>query len=297
MKNLRAYFELRDSLVTFLHQDVGTGDVTSESVLPSDLFARAQIICKSDKSAIVAGLEEAGILFDICNCRVQTLVRDGSIVENGSVVMNISGRALAILKAERTALNLIMRMSGIATETRKLVDIVGKVNRSIKVACTRKTAPGLRSFDKKAVVLGGGITHRNKLDEMVLIKDNHLVLAYSIEQAIGQAREKMNGSSLLECEVKNLAEMAYAVKAGSNIIMLDNFSLDQAKVAMAEIKKIGGRKSIKVEISGGISPQNIADYAKLQPDIISLGYLTHSSTAIDFSLEIKNNRLPVVLAY
>ena len=291
MKNLQAYFELRDSLVSFLQQDVGTGDVTSESVLPPNLSARAQIICKSDKSAIVAGLEEAGILFDICNCNVQTLVRDGSSVENGNIVMNISGRALAILKAERTALNLIMRMSGIATETRKLVDMVGKVDRSIKVACTRKTAPGLRSFDKKAVVLGGGITHRNKLDDMVLIKDNHLVLAYSIEQAIGQAREKMNGSLLLECEVKNLAEMVCAVKAGSDIIMLDNFSQDQAKVAMAEIKKMGVRKSIQVEISGRIGPQNIADYAKLQPDIISLGYLTHSSTAIDFSLEIKSNRL------
>jgi nicotinate-nucleotide pyrophosphorylase (carboxylating) len=291
MKNLQAYFELRDSLVSFLQQDVGTGDVTSESVLPPDLSARAQIICKSDKSAIVAGLEEAGILFDICNCRVQTLVRDGSSVENGNIVMNISGRALAILKAERTALNLIMRMSGIATETRKLVDMVGKVDRSIKVACTWKTAPGLRSFDKKAVVLGGGITHRNKLDDMVLIKDNHLVLAYSIEQAIGQAREKMNGSLLLECEVKNLAEMVCAVSAGSDIIMLDNFSLEQAKVAMAEIKKMGVRKSIKVEISGRIGPQNIADYGKLQPDIISLGYLTHSSTAIDFSLDIKSNRL------
>ena len=290
MYNLQAYFELRDSLVNFLGQDVGTGDVTSEIVLPPDLFAHAEITCKSDKSPIVAGLEEAGILFDICNCRVQTLARDGCQVQNGTIVMNISGKALAILKAERTALNLIMRMSGIATETRKLLEMVGKVNRSIKVACTRKTAPGLRSFDKKAVVLGGGIAHRNKLDEMVMIKDNHLVLARSIEQAIGQARKKMNGSSKLECEVKNLAEMVCALKAGSDIIMLDNFSLDQAKAAMAEIKKIGGHRRIKVEISGGIGPQNIADYAKLQPDIISLGYLTHSLTAIDFSLEIKKNR-------
>jgi len=289
MYNLQDYFEIRESLVNFLGQDVGMGDVTSEIVLPPDLCAHAEIICKSDKPAIVAGLEEAGILFDTCNCRVQTLVGDGCHVQNGNIVMNISGRALAILKAERTALNLIMRMSGIATETRRLVDMVAKVNRSIKVACTRKTAPGLRSFDKKAVVLGGGMAHRNKLDEMVLIKDNHLVLSRSIKQAIGQARKKMNGSSLLECEVKNLAEMVCAIKAGSDIIMLDNFSLDQAKAAMTEIKKIGGRRRIKVEISGGIDPQNIVDYAKLHPDIISLGCLTHSPTAIDFSLEIKKN--------
>jgi nicotinate-nucleotide pyrophosphorylase (carboxylating) len=289
MKNLRAYFELRDSLVTFLHQDVGTGDVTSESVLPSDLFARAQIICKSDKSAIVAGLEEAGILFDICNCRVETLVRDGSIVENGSVVMNISGRALAILQAERTALNLIMRMSGIATETRKLVEMVGKINRSIKVACTRKTAPGLRYFDKKAVLLGGGVTHRIRLDDMALIKDNHLVLSDSIEQAIRLTREKINGCLLLECEVKNLAEMVSAVRAGSDIVMLDNFSPKQAKDAITQIRKMGLRKKVKIEISGRIDPHNIADYARLQPDIISLGYITHSPKAIDYSLEIMSN--------
>jgi nicotinate-nucleotide pyrophosphorylase (carboxylating) len=289
MKNLRAYLEVRESLISFLQQDVGTGDVTSESVLSPDLYACAQIICKSGKSAIIAGLEEAGILFDIYRCRVQTLVTDGSRVENGSIVMNISGRALAILQAERTALNLIMRMSGIATETRKLVEMVGKINRSIKVACTRKTAPGLRAFDKKAVLLGGGVTHRIRLDDMALIKDNHLVLADSIEQSIRLAREKINGCLLLECEVKNLAEMVSAVRAGSDIVMLDNFSPKQAKDAITKIRKMGVRKKVKVEISGRIDPHNIADYAKLQPDIISLGYLTHSPKAIDYSLEIMSN--------
>lgn len=203
--------------------------------------------------------------------------------------MNISGRALAILQAERTALNLIMRMSGIATETRKLVETVGKINRSIKVACTRKTAPGLRSFDKKAVLLGGGVTHRIRLDDMALIKDNHLVLADSIEQPIRLAREKINGCLLLECEVKNLAEMVSAVRAGSDIVMLDNFSPKQAKDAIAQIRKMGVRKKVKVEISGRIDPHNIADYARLQPDIISLGYITHSPKAIDYSLEIMSN--------
>ena len=286
MENLQAYLEVRKSLIDFLQQDVGTGDVTSESVLSPNLSACAQIICKSGKSAVVAGLEEAGMLFDICKCRFGTLVTDGSPGENGSIVMNVSGRALAILKAERTALNLIMRMSGIATETRRLVDLVGKVDRSIKVASTRKTAPGLRYFDKKAVVLGGGVTHRIQLDDMVLIKDNHLALAESIEQSIGLARQKTNGCLLLECEVKNLGELVSAIKAGSDIVMLDNFSLEQAKAGMAEIRKMGLRKNVKVEISGRIDQQNISSYAKLQPDIISLGYLTHSPKAIDFSLEI-----------
>jgi nicotinate-nucleotide pyrophosphorylase (carboxylating) len=286
MENLRAYFEVRKSLIGFLQQDLGTGDVTSESVITPNLYARAQIICKSGKSAVVAGLEEAGILFDICKCRVQALVTDGSQVENGSRVMSISGKALHILKAERTALNLIMRMSGIATETRRLVELVEKVNRSIKVACTRKTAPGLRYFDKKAVVLGGGVTHRIQLDDMVLIKDNHLALADSIEKSIGLARQKTNGCLLLECEVKNLGELVSAVKAGSDIVMLDNFSLEQARAGMAKIRKMGLREKVKVEISGRIDPQNISSYAKLRPDIISLGYLTHSPNAIDFSLEI-----------
>ena len=286
MENLQAYLEVRNSLIGFLRQDFGTRDVTSESVITPNLSACGQIICKSGKSAVVAGLEEAGILFDICKCRVQTLVIDGSQVENGSKVMNISGTAFAILKAERTALNLIMRMSGIATETRRLVDLVGKVDRSIKVASTRKTAPGLRYFDKKAVVLGGGVTHRIQLDDMVLIKDNHLALAESIEQSIGLARQKTNGCLLLECEVKNLGELVSAIKAGSDIVMLDNFSLEQAKAGMAKIRKMGLRKNVKVEISGRIDQQNISSYAKLQPDIISLGYLTHSPKAIDFSLEI-----------
>jgi len=290
MENLRANLEVRKSLIDFLEQDVGTGDVTSESVVSPNLYVLAQIICKSGTSAVVAGLEEAGILFDICKCKVQTPVTDGSQVENGSIVMNISGSAVAILKAERTALNLVMRMSGIATETRRLVELVGKVNRSIKVACTRKTAPGLRYFDKKAVALGGGVTHRTKLDEMVLLKDNHLVLADTIEQSIRLARQKNNECLLLECEVKNLAELVSAIKAGSDIVMLDNFSLDQAKAGMDKIRKMGLRKNVKIEISGRIDPQNITNYARLQPDIISIGYLTHSPNAIDFSLEIISSR-------
>jgi len=133
------------------------------------------------------------------------------------------------------------------------------------------------------------VTHRIKLDDMALIKDNHLVLADSIEQSIRLAREKINGCLLLECEVKNLAEMVSAVRAGSDIIMLDNFSPKQAKAAITQIRKMGVRKKVKVEISGRIDPHNIADYAKLQPDIISLGYLTHSPKAIDYSLEIMSN--------
>jgi nicotinate-nucleotide pyrophosphorylase (carboxylating) len=286
MKNLRTLLQTRESLVSFLLEDVGSGDVTSKNILPRDLCVRAQILCKSESPAIVAGLEEADVLFDICNCRVRNSVTDGSRVVNGDVVMNICGSSLSIFLAERTALNVIMRMSGIATETRRLVETVRAVDTSIKIAPTRKTAPGLRSFDKRAVTLGGGILHRSRLDEMVLIKGNHLTCCKSLQQSIKAAKGKIGGSLLLECEVQNISEAVNAANTGADVIMLDNFSPEQAKIAVREIKRIGSREKIKIEISGNIGPNNILDYAEARPDVISLGYLTHSSRAVDFSLRI-----------
>lgn len=288
MKNLRALLQSRETLSSFLLEDVGAGDVTSKSILSRDLFVRAQILCKSERPAIVAGLEEASALFDICNCRVKNSVTDGSRVIKGDVVMNISGSAPSVLLAERTALNVIMRMSGIATETRRLVETVRLVDKSIKIASTRKTAPGLRPFDKRAVKLGGGILHRSRLDEMVLIKGNHLAFRTSLQHSIKTAKGKIRGSLLLECEVQNISEAVKAANAGADVIMLDNFSPEEAKIAVREIKRMGAREKIKIEISGNIGPHNILDYAEAKPDIISLGYLTHSPRATDFSLQVLN---------
>ena len=181
-----------------------------------------------------------------------------------------------------------MRMSGIATETRRLVETVRLVDMSIKIASTRKTAPGLRPFDKRAVKLGGGILHRSRLDEMVLIKGNHLAFRTSLQHSIKTAKGKIRGSLLLECEVQNISEAVKAANAGADVIMLDNFSPEEAKIAVREIKKMGAREKIKIEISGNIGPHNILDYAEAKPDVISLGYLTHSPRAIDFSLQVLN---------
>ncbi|MBV9178042.1 MAG: carboxylating nicotinate-nucleotide diphosphorylase [Nitrososphaeraceae archaeon] len=286
MGNLQAYFNVRESLINFLIEDIGTGDITSNTTLSPSTFARAQIVCKTEDTAMVCGLKEAGMIFDICDCRNRTLVKDGTIVEKQTIVMDITGKALSILKAERTALNLIMRMSGIATETRKFVDAVNHYKGSIRIACTRKTVPGLRFFDKKAVSIGGGDTHRMALDDMVLIKDNHIFFSESVEKSVKLARQNVGSSVRVECEVTTLDSAIAAINAGADIIMLDNFSPSDVSRTIKEITKKGIRKRAKLEISGGISLQNVKSYAKSRPDIISIGRLTHSPEAINFSLEM-----------
>jgi nicotinate-nucleotide pyrophosphorylase (carboxylating) len=281
MDDLQTFLKVREMLANFLQEDVGAGDITSNNTIPRSFVAKAKIVCKSH-SAIVCGLEEASILFDICGCKSQILVDDGSKVMKGMVVMTVSGDPRSILKAERTALNLIMRMSGIGTETRR----VSKLARDVTILATRKTAPGLRYFDKKAVVLGGGATHRMRLDEMVLVKDNHLALAGDVEKCVRLAKKNVGSSIKVECEARNKEEALAAISAGSDIVMLDNFTPKQAQDTIRQIAKIGLRGRVKIELSGGINKKNIKQYARAKPDFISLGYITHSIKAIDFSLEI-----------
>ena len=284
-RDLNQYFNLRESLVRFIREDIGQGDLTSQYTVKKDLKSSSQIICKSE-IAVVAGLEEAKIIFEICNCDSKALVNDGDIVKRGIRVMKINGNTRAILKAERTALNLIMRMSGIATDTKKFVDIVKTVSKDIKVMGTRKTAPGLRYFDKKSIILGGGHSHRNTLDELILIKDNHLAVTTSIQSAITNARLKAGRNMMIECEVSNTKSSIEAIKSGADIIMLDNFTPEMAQKTISYLRKSGLREKVLIEISGGVNISNIKDYALALPDIISIGSLTHSSNSIDFSMKI-----------
>jgi nicotinate-nucleotide pyrophosphorylase (carboxylating) len=281
MDDLQTFLKVREMLANFLEEDIGTGDITSDNTIPNGLAAKAGIVCKS-RSAIVCGLEEASILFDICGCKCQILVTDGSKVIKGMVVMKVSGDGRSLLKGERTALNLIMRMSGIGTETRQLSDLAGGVT----ILATRKTAPGLRYFDKKAVVLGGGASHRMRLDQMMLVKDNHLALAGDVEKCIRFAKKNIGSSVKVECEARNKKEALAAIRAGSDIVMLDNFTPKQAQDTISHIAKIGLRRRVKIELSGGINKKNIKQYARCKPDFISVGYITHSIKAIDFSLEL-----------
>jgi nicotinate-nucleotide pyrophosphorylase (carboxylating) len=285
-KDLNQYFSLRESLIRFLREDVGQGDLTSEYVVDKDLKSSSFIICKSEL-AVVAGLEEAQIIFDMCKCDSKVQVKDGDVVKDGYKVMTIKGRARSILKAERTALNLIMRMSGIATDTKKFVDIVRTISKDIRITGTRKTAPGLRFFDKKSIELGGGYAHRNALDEMILIKDNHLAVTNSIREAISMARQKVGKKIMIECEVSDTNSSVEAIKSGADIIMLDNFSPQQAQETISYLTKSDLRKKIFVEISGGVNLSNIKEYANALPDMISVGSLTHSSKSVDFSMEME----------
>ncbi|HKY11013.1 MAG TPA: carboxylating nicotinate-nucleotide diphosphorylase [Nitrososphaera sp.] len=281
MDDLQTFLNIREILVKFLQEDVGAGDITSDNIIRADMEAKAEIVCKS-RFAIVCGLEEASMLFDICGCKSEILVKDGSKVVKGAVVMNVSGYARAILKAERTVLNIIMRMSGIATETRRMVDLA----KGVTILATRKTAPGLRYFDKKAVVLGGGATHRMRLDDMVLIKDNHLVLVSDLGKCIRLAKKNVGSSIKVECEVRTKEEALAAVAAEADTVMLDNFTPKQAQQTIRQIRRMGLRNKVKIELSGGINQNNIRQYSRTKPDFISLGYITHSSKTIDFSLEI-----------
>jgi nicotinate-nucleotide pyrophosphorylase (carboxylating) len=286
MKKLTDHFKLRKSVIYFLHEDIGTGDITSENLENSDKSVTATIIFKSDFIGIICGIEEVQELFDICNFNSTQYRLDGNKIRPKANIMEINGAAKDVLKAERIALNLLMRMSGIATATRKFVDIVHQIDPHISIASTRKTAPGLRLFDKKAVVIGGGISHRIRLDDMVLIKDNHIAVDKSIRKLIPLLREKVGSSIKIECEVKNGQEAIEAIEAGANIIMLDNFSILEAKNTLVKLIDEGLRNLVKIEVSGGVTLDNIVNYAQLKPDIISIGYLTHSAPSLDFSLKI-----------
>lgn len=288
--SFRNYLDERKALLNFLREDIGRGDITSNSVLKPNLLASSTILCKDSEQAVVAGLREVGIVFDLCKCSCTALVDDGSMVSRGNEVMRIKGRARDILKAERTALNLLMRMSGIATETKKFVEVVKKISKDIEIAGTRKTAPGLRSFDKKAIKIGGGRTHRNSLDEMVLIKDNHLVLTGSIGESISSAKKLVGNNIKVECEVTDLQSAIEAINFGADVIMLDNFSPQEVENATRVLKELGLRQKCLLEISGGISLANVSQFAKSNPDIISVGSLTHSVKSVDFSLEVDSCR-------
>ena len=269
----------------FLREDLGFGDITSESLIDSELEGVALIICRED--AVIAGLEETSILFSLLGCRAKQLVHDGEVVKKDKVLLEIRGHVRSILLGERTALNLLMRMSGIATATKTAVEKAESTNTRIRVAATRKTVPGLRLFDKKAVALGGGDTHRLRLDDCVLVKNNHVSIIGSVSEAVNRAREKASFSKKVEVEVDSMKQAIDAAEAGADIIMLDNFSPDRILKIIERLEEMGLRRNLLIESSGGITLENIKEYAATGVDIISLGSLTHSVRAINMNLRIK----------
>jgi nicotinate-nucleotide pyrophosphorylase (carboxylating) len=275
---------LEEKLKQLLAEDVGQGDVTSAAVVPAGLTVEAAVVAK--EAGIAAGIEETAILAESLGLSVKAEVADGEKIRNKQIIMKISGNAQIILSAERTMLNLLSRMSGIATATRRLTEKLRKAKSTAKIAATRKTAPGLGYLDKKAVLVGGGDPHRLRLDDMVLVKDNHIAIAGSVENAVKRAKQNASSSKKIEVEVTSAADALKAAEADADIIMLDNFSPKQIREAVKALKKAGFFGKILLEVSGGITEQNLLEYASAQVNIISMGELTHSVKALDVSLEI-----------
>jgi nicotinate-nucleotide pyrophosphorylase (carboxylating) len=275
---------LEEKLRSMLNEDLGQGDITSSLIIPANLTVKAEIIAKN--SGIAAGIEEATVLLESLGLKIEAAIEDGSRIKKGQVLMKISGDVRTILSVERTLLNVLSRMCGIATATWKIVEELKKKGLKTIVACTRKTAPGLLYFDKKAVLIGGGDTHRVHLDDMVLIKDNHVAVVGSVEKAVRKAREKASFSKKIEVEVADAEDALVAAKAGTDLIMLDNFPLKKLKGTVELLRKKGFYGRVLLEASGGITEGNVAEFASTGVDIVSLGEITHSSRAFDLSLEI-----------
>jgi nicotinate-nucleotide pyrophosphorylase (carboxylating) len=271
-----------DDLLNFIREDAPFGDVTSEAVIPD---IECQAIISIEEPAVVAGLEEASALFRYFEVTVKQAVYDGSFVNRGDTLLTLQGPAKKILLVERTALNIIGRMSGIASATRHLVDLVHHVNPACRVSATRKTCPGSRELDKKAVTLGGGTPHRMNLSDGLLIKDNHLALV-SLNDAITRAKSRAM-TRRVEVEVETSGDAVLAAQAGSDVILFDNMDPQQVEESLNALIKHGLRDRVTIELSGGIDADTIREYANLGVDVISIGALTHSVKNIPVHLGIR----------
>ena len=270
-------------------EDIGYGDITTNALIDSKQEAEGRVVCQ--ESAIVAGIEEALFLLELTGCQGTAKARDGERVKAGTMILSALGPARALLGVERTLLNLLAHMSGVATATVDLVSIANRESRGkVRIACTRKTLPGLRYFEKRAVKLGGGDMHRLRLDDAVLIKDNHLELAGSVGECVRKAKEKVSFTKKVEVEVTNADQAVEAAKAGADIILLDNMTPKEVERSVAMLKVENLRDQVLLEASGGIRKENLARYVKTGVDVISVGAITHSAPAIDLSMEIHSSR-------
>lgn len=275
---------LEEKIRKFLEEDIGQGDITTALTIPPATTVEAEIIAK--ESGIVAGIEEALTFLESLGFQASALVSDGSKIDKKTTIIKIVGNARTLLSIERTLLNLLSRMSGIATKTNRVVNKVQRAGYKTRIACTRKVAPGLSYFDKKAVTLGGGDTHRLHLDDLVLIKDNHLTIIGDINKAVEKVRNTVSFSKKIEIEVSTTADALKAAEAGVDIVMLDNFSPQQIKETIALLEKKGVREKVLIEASGGINEENVLEFADAGVDTLSLGEITDSAKALDISLEV-----------
>ena len=275
---------LEKKIRRFLEEDVGQGDITTLLTVPKGIVAEAEVIAKEE--GVVAGVEEASAFLKGIGFKADASVSDGSRVQEDTVVMKIVGDARTLLSTERTILNLLTRMSGIATKTRRIIEKVQRAGYKNRIACTRKVAPGFSYFDKKAVMLGGGDTHRLHLDDLILIKDNHLAIIGDVGEAVKKARNAVSFSKKIEVEVSSEKDALEAAEAGADIVMLDNFSPQKIEDTISLLEKKRLRDKVLIEASGGINEENVIEYAVTGADILSLGEITDSVKALDISLDV-----------
>ena len=264
-----------------LLEDLGrAGDITTDAVVPPDLAGQAAVVARA--AGRVAGLEPALHAFRLLDpeCRIDVRLRDGSDAGKGDAIARVTASARALLSAERTALNLLGHLSGIATVTRDVVKQLHGLE--TRVACTRKTTPGLRALEKHAVRVGGGSPHRYGLDDAVLVKDNHVALAGGIAEAVRRVRKSAGHMVKVEVEVDTLAQLDDALAIGVDAVLLDNMDLKTLREA---VRRARGRAL--TEASGGIRPENVREVAETGVDLVSLGWLTHSAPSLDVALDVE----------
>lgn len=273
-------------LARFLAEDSAGRDITG--MLVPDGAVSARVLCAEAGPVVVAGAAHARRVFELRGCSARAVVRDGRETVGGRTVMSVRGPARAVLACERTALNLLSRMSGIATATKGIVGALEGTG--VEVLATRKTAPGLRRFDKEAVEIGGGGSHRMSLGDAVVIKDNHLAVAGPVGALVAAARRRRaarRGRWEIEAEAETALEAVEAAEAGADAVMLDNFAPRAAAAAVSALRAAGLREAVRVEASGGITAETAARYAAAGVDSVSVGALTHSARAVDYTLEIR----------
>jgi len=274
---------LDEDIVRWLKEDIPYWDVTTSLLPENTKDTTALIIAKQE--GVIAGLPIAQRIFEFVGASFEPKVKDGDQVTKRTVIATVTGNAKVLLQAERTALDVLGRLSGIATTTAKMVKLAQKHNPNIRICATRKVIPGFGKYDKYAVIVGGGDTHRFNLSDMVLLKENHLRFFRNITEAIKVAKEKTSFSKKIEVEIQNEEQAIEATKSGADIVMLDNFSPVQAKIVTKKIRQIN--KKILIELSGGITIENIETYPLSDVDLISSGSLTHSVKNFDLTMLVE----------
>ena len=264
-------------LERFVQEDLAGGDPTGD-MLP-DVSIRADVVAR--QRGVVSGVRHAGVIFGMRQCRTRAVIRDGDEVEAGHTVMEVYGRAADVLALERTALNLLSRMSGIATMARRLASMLPP---GVRLLSTRKTAPGLREFDKEAVEAGGGFRHRMRLGDMIMIKDNHIAASGSLEALV---RDAVRRGGRFEVEADAPSDVLQAARLGAPVILLDNFTACMIRDAISMLEDEGLRGRVELEASGGITTQNIAEYGRSGVDCVSVGYMTNSAPCLDMGLDVR----------